>query len=89
MSSQGPFFSFSFFFYFGEGTLLCYPKCSYSGEENPTSMIWEGMEDVHYQSPLGWGGWFFWEWGGGNKSCSVLLGTPPPLHLSWILAASL
>lgn len=52
-------------------------------------MIWEGMEDVHYQSPLGWGGWFFWEWGGGNKSCSVLLGTPPPLHLSWILAASL
>lgn len=33
--SQGFFFFFFCLVFFGEGTLLCYSKCSYSGEEKP------------------------------------------------------
>lgn len=36
----------------------CYPKCSYSGEKNLTSIIWEGMGDKHHGPPpeirMGW-----------------------------------
>lgn len=71
---------FCCFFFFVRGPLLCYPKCSYSGEENPNFMIWEGMGDGHYYSPLGWGGWFLGGWGGGNTFC-CLFSWGPTLHL--------
>lgn len=47
------FYFYYYYFFFGDGTLFCYSKCSYYGEENPTFMIWEGMGDGHHQSPLG------------------------------------
>lgn len=41
---------------FGEGTFVCYPKCSYSDKVIPTSVILgEGVGDGQHQRPLGRG----------------------------------
>ena len=75
-------------FFFGEGTLLCYPKCPYSGEEKPHfhDVGGNGRWTLLESTRLGW--MVFWGNGVGEISLVVCSPGAPPSIFFQILAAS-
>lgn len=74
--------------FFGEGTLLCYPKCPYSGEEKPHfhDLGGNGRWTLLESTRLGW--MVFGGNGVGEISLVCSPGAPPSIFFRFLLPPS-